>query len=68
MAVTESPKCPVCGTPMVPSKMDGAFKFNGTVRFDGLMCPKCSQDAPAEKPAAKLDGSFKLDGSTTLGG
>ena len=52
MAVTESPKCPVCGTPMVPSKMDGAFKFNGTVRFDGLMCPKCSQTDTSEKPAA----------------
>lgn len=35
MAVTESPKCPVCGTPMVPSKMDGSFKLDGSTTLGG---------------------------------
>lgn len=42
MSEKEVVLCPNCGEPMVPSRMDGSFKFDGSVDFSGLKCPKCS--------------------------
>ena len=43
--MSENSKCPKCGTPMVPSKLDNSFNLDGTTNLSGLKCPKCSAES-----------------------
>lgn len=42
--------CPVCGTPMEQSKLDGSFRLDGSANLGGWVCPKCTQSANSSKP------------------
>ncbi len=57
MSENEKKICPVCGTPMEPSNLDGTFRLDGSVDLSGWKCPKCSAIKP--ESTAKSDADSK---------